>query len=207
LIDDEWWMYKAAELKQQFSEIFTYELGKALGFNMALYKRDNKCVKSKDFTKGASVNFEPAYSFMGDNEDYIDVLKALKIIAPHVIHDFVKMIFLDTIVANPDRHTFNFGLLRDTKTGEIIAFAPNFDNNMALISRGYPSNTKRKNDVYVKFFKELIDYDNSLAEYIPKLDEKILCDIIDKIGIRVRKQLIIDFVMNGYRQIADIISK
>jgi hypothetical protein len=207
LIDGEWWMYKAADLKQQFSEIFTYELGKALGFNMALYERDNKCVKSKDFTNGASVNFEPAYSFMGDNEDYIDVLKALKDIAPHAIPDFVEMVFLDTIVANPDRHTFNFGLLRDTKTGEIIAFAPNFDNNMALISRGYPSNIKRENDVYVKFFKELIDYDNSLAEYIPTLDEKTVRDIIDKIGIRVRKQLVINFVMNGYRQIVDSLSE
>ena len=49
------------------------------------------------------------------------------------------MIFLDTIVANPDRHTNNFGLLRDTNTGMLMSLAPNFDNNMALIARGYPS--------------------------------------------------------------------
>ena len=36
------------------------------------------------------------------------------------IPDYARMIFLDTIVANPDRHTANFGLLRDTKTGELL---------------------------------------------------------------------------------------
>ena len=37
-----------------------------------------------------------------------------------------------------DRHTENFGLLRDNDGGEIIKPAPNFDNNIALISRGIP---------------------------------------------------------------------
>ena len=56
----------------------------------------------------------------------------------------VKMLFLDTICANPDRHTFNFGILRETVSGKIIGLAPNFDSNMALISRGYPRNIERK---------------------------------------------------------------
>ena len=36
-----------------------------------------------------------------------------------------------------DRHTNNFGLLRDVNTGSFIGLAPNSDDNMALISRSY----------------------------------------------------------------------
>ena len=61
------------------------------------------------------------------------VIEELKEICPKAIPDYVKMIFLDTIVTNPDRHTANFGLLRNTKTGELTGFAPVFDHNMALI--------------------------------------------------------------------------
>ena len=43
-----------------------------------------------------------------------------------------------------DRHTQNFGFLRDIDTGEIISLAPNFDNNVALISRGYPKDVSRE---------------------------------------------------------------
>ena len=84
------------------------------------------------------------------------------------------MLFLDTICANPDRHTFNFGILRDIDTGDVLGLAPNFDNNMALISRGYPKNIKRKNDILVSLFNELLEFDNRLKKYIPPLTEKII---------------------------------
>ena len=121
LIDGKWWMYKTATHDELFSELFIYH--------------DN-----------ASVNFEPAFSFMGDNEDYEEVFSKLEELCPQAKADFVKMIFLDTIVANPDRHTANFGLLRDIKTGKLIGFAPLFDHNMALIARGYPK-APTKNDI------------------------------------------------------------
>lgn len=78
-------MYKKANHNEQFSELFIYELGKALGMNMAVYERGDGCVKSKDFTNAASVNFEPASTFMGDNEDYPDVIEAFKKLCPDAI--------------------------------------------------------------------------------------------------------------------------
>lgn len=207
LIDGEWWMYKAADIKQQFSEIFISELGKKLGFNMALYIKGNKCVKTKDFTNSGQVNFEPAYSFMGEDEDYIETVKRLKILAPHTVGDYVRIIFMDTVTANPDRHTFNFGLLRNAEDGSIISLAPNFDNNMALISRGYPSNTERKKDVFIDLFTELMKYDRELIKYIPEIREETVREIIDNINMRVRRKDVLRFVMNGYRRIAERIKE
>ncbi len=201
LINSEWWMYKKADHNELFSELCTYELGCALGMNMAEYKKGDKCIKTKDFTNNASVNFEPAHSFMGDNEDYIETLKKLKELSPNLVSDYVQMLFLDTLIANPDRHTFNYGILRNVATGEILSFAPNFDNNMSLIARGYPKNIARKNDVLVKFLNELLEYDKSLKNYLPIVTEDIIKRTLLKLNMKVKSQMIVDFIMNAYKQI------
>ena len=134
---------------------------------------------------------------MGDNEDYIDVVKALEKICPNAIPDYIRMIFMDTICANPDRHTNNFGLLRDTQTGELIGFAPNYDNNMALISRGYPSKPGSK-DMLISLFNELIkEYPNYRA-YIPSVTEEMVRNVIEKLNMKVKSKVVIDLVMGRY---------
>ena len=201
LIDGKWWMYKRANHNEQFSELFVYELGKALGMNMAKYRRGEGIVKTKDFTNGASVNLEPASAFMGDNENYIDVVAALKNICPNAIPDYIKMIFLDTIVANPDRHTNNFGLLRDVNTGKLIGLAPNFDNNMALIARGYPKNIKSKNDLLIRLLNEFLSENIDYKHYIPVLTEDIIRQVLSTLNMKVKSQLIVDYVMERYELI------
>lgn len=200
LIDGRWWMYKSANHDEMFSELFTCKLGQALGMNMAVYKRGDKCVKSLDFTDSASVNFEPAAAFMGDNEDYADVAEKLKTICPQAIADYVRMIFLDTIVANPDRHTANFGLLRDTKTGKLLGLAPIFDHNMALISRGYPK-APTKNDLLIKLFNEFINDNPIYKNYLPALTEQTVRSVIADLHMRVRTNDIVELVMGRYESI------
>ena len=197
LRDGKWWMYKKATHDEMFSELFVYELGKALGMNMAVYERGDGCIKSLDFTEAASFNFEPASTFMGDNEDYLDVVKALEKICPKAIPDYIRMIFMDTICANPDRHTNNFGLLRDIKTGELIGFAPNYDNNMALISRGYPSKPGSK-DMLISIFNELIEERPNYRAYLPEVTEEIVRDVIAKLNMKVKSQIIVDLVVGRY---------
>ncbi|MBQ3182709.1 MAG: HipA domain-containing protein [Clostridia bacterium] len=195
-----WWMYKKANHDEAFSELFVYELGKALDMNMATYERGDKCIRTLDFTDAATVNFEPASAFMGDNEDYTDVIEALKKLCPEAIPDYIKLVFMDTVVANPDRHTNNFGLLRDTATGELIGLAPNYDNNMALISRGYPSKPK-SSDMLITLFRELIDTYPEYREYIPVITEDTVRGVISKIGMRVRTAEIVELVMSRYELI------
>lgn len=90
LIDGRWWMYKSANHDEMFSELFIARFGVALGMNMAVYERGDKCVKTLDFTdstcaEGASVNFEPASSFMDDNDYYENVVAKLQEICPQAI--------------------------------------------------------------------------------------------------------------------------
>ncbi len=200
LRDGKWWMYKKATHDEMFSELFVYELGIALGLKMAVYERGDGYIKSLDFTDSASVNFEPASAFMGDNEDYLDVVKTLDKLCPDAIPDYIRLIFMDTVCANPDRHTKNFGLLRDTKTGELIGFAPNYDNNMALISRGYPSKPK-SGDILITLLNELFTEHSEYRDYIPTLTEEIVRNVITKIGMRVKTQTIVDLVMERYKLI------
>ena len=200
LREGKWWMYKKASHDEMFSELFVYELGLALGMNMAVYERGEGCIKSLDFTNGASVNFEPASTFMGDNEDYLEVVKALEKICPKAIPDYIRMIFMDTICANPDRHTNNFGLLRDTKTGELIGFAPNYDNNMALISRGYPSKPSAK-DMLISLFNELMEECPEYKSYIPEITEEMVRNVIAKLNMKVKSKVIVDLVVGRYHLI------
>ncbi|MBQ3008514.1 MAG: hypothetical protein IJD80_02890, partial [Oscillospiraceae bacterium] len=199
LKDGSWWMYKTANHSETFSELFIYHLGVLLDMNMAVYERGEKCVKSLDFT-GGTVNFEPASTFMGDNEDYSDVVKALQTLCPAAIPDYIKMIFLDTIVANVDRHTNNFGLLRDIQTGRLTGLAPNFDNNIALIARGYPSLPK-KSDMLIILFNELMEEYPQYREFIPYVDEKIIRKTLDKVNMKVKSKEIISLIMARYNLI------
>ncbi len=200
LRDGRWWMYKKATHDEIFSELFVYELGSALNMNMAVYERGDKYIKSLDFTNSASVNFEPASSFMGDNEDYSDVATALEKLCPDAIPDYIRMIFMDTICANPDRHTNNFGLIRNTEDGMFIGLAPNYDNNMALISRGYPSKPK-SGDMLIELFNDLINEYPEYRKYIPELTEEIVRRTVTKIGMRVKTKSIVDVVVERYRLI------
>lgn len=202
LRNGKWWMYKKATHDEMFSELFVYELGSALGMNMAVYQRGDGCIKTLDFTNAAFVNFEPASAFMGDNEDYSAVVDALEKLCPDAIPDYVRLIFMDTICANPDRHTNNFGLLRDTKTGSLLGFAPNYDNNMALISRGYPSKPK-SGDMLITLFNALMDEHPEYRKYIPILTEETVRSVIAKIGMRIKTQAVVDIVMGRY----DLIKK
>ena len=110
------------------------------------------------------------------------------------------MIFMDTVCANPDRHTNNFGLLRDIKSGQLLGFAPNYDNNMALISRGYPAKTTSK-DLLIQLFNELLAEYPEYKKYIPEFNADIVRNVLQKVNMKVKSQAIIDLIMSRYKLI------
>jgi hypothetical protein len=206
LIDGEWWLYKQGNGLEIFSELFICEFGKALGLSMAHYEKDGKYIRSLDFTKGASVNLELAYGLVGEEEDYdINYLK-MKELSEKCAMEYIEMIFLDTICFNMDRHTKNYGILREVDTGTVIGMAPNYDNNVALISRGYPKKTDRKNDRLIELFIDFLEKNDVARKCflnmdIPKIDNELIGKVIDKIRMKVDRDFICTYIINGYKRI------
>ena len=196
----EWVMYKRENPLEQFSEIFICRLGKHFGFDMAEYELADACVKTKDFTEGKKFDFEPAVAIVGDNEDYSFSYKKLLEFSPEIVADFVKLIFLDTLCFNMDRHTNNYGVLRDAETGKVVKLAPNFDNNIALISRGYTKTEVSEKDLLITLWKEFVK-ENNITFDIPLLERKTVQSIAQSIDIDADKAYVTDFVMNRYAAI------
>ncbi|MEE3472623.1 MAG: hypothetical protein VZR24_18420, partial [Butyrivibrio hungatei] len=100
----------------------------------------------------------------------------------------------------PDRHTANFGLLRDQKTGEYISFAPCFDHNMALISKGYPEGEVRS-DLLIRLFRELIELHSECKKYIPELTREMAIEAFNQTNMKIKRDCVVDYVMNRYELI------
>ena len=141
-----------------------------------------------------------------DNEDYEYCYDILKEINKNIADEYVKMIWLDTVCFNMDRHTENSGLLRDNDSGEIIKSAPNFDNNIALISRGYPKNVERDNDVIIRMFIEFIR-NNGLIYSFPEINEAMIVACINETGIDVVNYYVKEFILNGQKIVKLMLSE
>ena len=60
-------------------------------------------------------------SIVGDNEDYKECFDALHEISEHLAMQYINLLWMDSICYNMDRHTENFGIIRDLKTGDILS--------------------------------------------------------------------------------------
>lgn len=210
LVDGKWWMYKSGNSLEYFSELFICKLGEKLGLNMAHYEMDGQYIRSKDFTNGATVNFEPMSSLVGEDEDYETCFHVLNALSSDLAKQYLVLIWMDSICYNMDRHTENFGLLRDIQTGKILSLAPNYDNNIALIARGYPNDVSRTGDGLIRFFRELVHNCEEAHEMyqqleLPKITEEVIKECLDEIPIEIDRDFIRSFVLNGQDVIQEII--
>lgn len=63
---------------------------------------------------------------------------------------------MDALCLNVDRHTQNYGVLQNRSNGTIVGMTPNFDNNIALISRGYGPDMRQTNEFLLDLFEEFL---------------------------------------------------
>ncbi len=201
-------MIKQGNGLERFSELFVYALGKALGFPMAEYYAEDGTVKSPDFTGGASVNYEPMHGLIGDDEDYNSNFNVLWALSPALAEQYVQIIYMDTLCFNMDRHTKNYGILRDTLSGEILSMAPNFDNNIALFARGVPKSLLRSNDKLIALYLDFLSQNkNALAIArnlpLPTRETANLCagGVLNSCTDNPYTRDACEFVLNGGRQI------
>ena len=215
LRDGVWWLYKQADALELFSEYFICLLGKRLGFHMAEYIPCNgyirpkiRAIRTKDFTGGAGVNFEPLDAIMGENiEDYVRTYNTLKQFGQEIASDYVSIVYMDALCANPDRHSFNLGVLRDVDTGKVLRLAPNFDNNMALIARGYLGRRGYGSDPLISDFNALLASGVYWKGYsdchtLPAITEELLEQAIRATGCKVRTKEIVECLLARYRCIS-----
>lgn len=210
LINGEWWMYKSGNEKEYFSELFICRLGEKLGLPMAHYELDGEYIRSKDFTNGAEVNFEPMRSLADDDEDYENCFNILNGISPDIAGQYLLLLWMDTVCYNMDRHTENFGLLRDVKTGKILSLAPNYDNNIALIAKGYPTDVRREHDGLIGFLKTFIQSSEEAHEMyrqmkLPEITERMVDECMDEIPIKADREYIRSFILGGQEKVREII--
>ena len=204
LENGEWWMYKAGNEYEQFSELFIEQLGCQLGFPMAHYELSGGYIKTRDFTSGATVNFEPAFGLVGDNEDYVHNYRVFQNISQDLADQYFEIILMDTVCLNADRHTNNYGVLRNPDTGKILCLAPNFDNNIALISRGYNS-TPRKPDIFGDDLRTLQNETNAAGLYaarhpLPVVTASVIDRAYAATGMQADLNYLRQFVLTGYQQ-------
>lgn len=193
-----WYLVKRGSPEERYSELFISRLGKALGFSMAEYEPEESHVKTKDFT-GGRLNFEPAAAFVGDNEDYAFNYDRLEALCPDFGAQYLDILYLDALCFNMDRHTYNYGILREPDTGELVSMAPNFDNNIALISRGYGASPIGSNGLLIDLFFELLAA-RKLSYRAPGLDAGTLQTLVGSTlpGEGIDREYVRQFVWDRY---------
>ena len=176
-------------------------LGKHLGFDMAEYALSGAYVVSRDFTEGR-LNFEPMANLVQENEDYDFNYDVLQTLNPSLLKPYLDILFMDALAFNVDRHTQNYGLLRSRETGEILSMAPNFDNNMALISRGYASDLSNIANPLIGQFQELLR-ERSIQYPVPKLTKGALEAIVNETmpDAEIRRDYVAQFVWQNYERL------
>lgn len=147
LENDQWWLYKRGDPENTFSELAVQSIGRYLNLNMAVYEYVSReeignifdcrapasisTVKTFDFT-GGILNFEPAADLGCKKNDAVKNYQILKKLSPTAAQEYEKMVLLDALTYNIDRHLYNFGVLRDQATGQVISLAPAYDHNLSL---------------------------------------------------------------------------
>ena len=198
LEEGSWWLYKSENRLERFSELFICELGKALGFPMAEYLPSGNYIKTKDFT-GGTLNYEPAEALVGEEEDYVYNYDKLTKLDPLLGKQYLDLLFMDALCFNMDRHTKNYGVLRDRNTGHILRMAPNFDNNIALISRGYGSDACHTSPLLIDLFRELL-VKRGLNYRVPAPDPGTVQLLAQEVlpSEEIRRDYVSDFILSRW---------
>lgn len=207
--DDEiWWLYKRGSEDEIFSELFCTKLAKVLRIPTAVYEQDGDYIRTRNFAEAS--NFEPMTSIAGDDDSYENVFQALLNISPKLARQYLRLIWFDALVNNVDRHNENCGIMRDKKTGQILSLAPNFDNNLALISRSRTLNLDAAKDGFIKQFLKFVNKNSLAKKYYqkmtcPKLDEVTIAHCLSSIAIKREDVPVAQYVLGRYHYLYAIL--
>lgn len=89
-----------------------------------------------------------------------------------------------------------------------MKLAPNYDNNIALISRGYPRFIERNKDTLIDLFIELLENNNEALRLfkdinVPVITDELVIKCITETPFDVDADIISKFILNGQKRIFD----
>ncbi len=210
-IDGNWWLYKVGTINERYSEVFYSHLFEKLILPTAHYEIDGNYIRTANFAKG--VNFEPMVSLVGDNEDIEYIYDALNKINHQIALDYLRLITFDVVLNNVDRHNENCGIFRDKETGEIISLAPNYDDNLSLISRN-TTLIATEQEGFLSLFLKTIRKSKKIKEGLkeiefPIITSNLLRSIHEEIGLEIEVdfEAIERYIMFRYETVIKAINK
>lgn len=150
--------------QQPFNEVIAAGIMERLGIDhipyTVMWKEDAPYSVCEDFVT-ADTELISAWRIMQTQkkenstsvyQHFVNCCKALG--APNVVPSLDRMIILDYIIANEDRHLNNFGLLRNAETLEWLGFAPIFDSGSSLGYDKVAAQIRAGRDIACKPFKK-----------------------------------------------------
>ncbi len=200
---DKWFLLKNGRKNEVISESIASQIGIILGFNVVKYEVRrvlftsgdivfNEVSSCENFTTD-NIYLECMYAFIGEDEGYktnIDMLKKLeKENNCNLVYDYLNMLVLDYIIYNVDRHTHNYGVLKNFADGRVVSMAPIYDFNMSLL--GNQCILRETAPKYMlDFFIDALKY-SSVNYKLNKTEfDKLECD-----------ENIKEFIINNYNNI------
>ena len=119
---------------EPYSEFYASQIAEAMGLNHVTYKlakwKGTLCSTCELFTD-IDHSFVPIHRCFPEMK-LSEIAAELKKLGDKFYQPFCDMMVFDALVCNTDRHFGNFGLLVDNRSNKPCAFAPIFDNGMAL---------------------------------------------------------------------------
>ena len=179
------------ERQQPFNEVIASKIMDRLGIDHApysiLWEDDEPYSVCEDFVT-RDTELISAWRIMQtqkkDNstsvyQHFVNCCKSLG--APDIVPALDRMIVLDYIIANEDRHLNNFGLLRNAETLEWLGFAPIYDSGSSLGYNSLLSQIHTERNITCKPFKRRHDEQVKLVTSFDWIDFSKLSDAGDMV--------------------------
>ena len=135
-----WWLYKLQSVAATEAEVQISRVLRSIGWDAAEYDyvgRYRKRVRTRNFLQPGEF-FEPydsfRFCFNDPSDDDNVIFRNIASMGPAFEEAWRRITLADAVFVNTDRHMRNFGVIRSSRTGEILRLAPNFDNNQAYLA-------------------------------------------------------------------------
>ena len=201
-----WYLYKKGNEDELFSELFCSKLAALTGIPSAVYEMDDGVIRTENFA--AKLNFEPLEGIAGDNDNFDHVFFVLNGLSAGIAKQYLLLIWFDAIIKNVDRHNENCGLLRDRNNGKIVSLAPNFDNNLALLSVDKVLDPDCRKDGFIKVYLNFVKNNETAAKYykemnLPVISREMIRKCFAETPIKKDEKKIETFIINRYEYISN----